>query len=156
MAHVITFTTSRFDIANEPPNPINPIAGQSVLAWLRGELDRAGWRTTDPDTEDWGWYIEADGAAGTYLVGASADAHEPTAEVEWTIQVHKTRSLKDKLFAAAVVKMSFRLRGDEQSPAFNGIYPGLLRDLELEDAAVEKYISENREHVETAARGKPA
>ena len=98
MAHVITFTTSRFDIANEPPNPINPIAGQSVLAWLRGELDRAGWRTTDPDTEDWGWYIEADGAAGTYLVGASADAHEPAAEVEWTIQVHKTRSLKDKLF----------------------------------------------------------
>jgi hypothetical protein len=97
MAHVITFTTSRFDIATEPPNPINPIGGHSVLAWLRGELDRSGWRTTDPDAEDWGWYIDASGSAGTYLVGASADAHEPTPEVEWTIQVHKKRSLKNKL-----------------------------------------------------------
>ena len=74
-----------------------PIAGHSVLAWLRSELDRAGWRTTDPDAEDWGWYIDADGASDAYLVGASADAHEPTSEVEWTIQVHKRRSLKDKL-----------------------------------------------------------
>ena len=100
MAHVITFTTSRFDIASEPPNPTNPIAGHSVLAWLRGELDRAGWRTTDPATEDWGWYIDAEGPAGAYLVGASADAHEPTSEVEWTIQVHKSRSLKDTLLRA--------------------------------------------------------
>lgn len=100
MAHVITFTSSRFDIASEPPNPINPIGGHSVLAWLRGELDRAGWRTTDPDAEDWGWYIDAVGDDGTYLVGASADAHEPTARVEWTIQVHKPRSLKDKLTGA--------------------------------------------------------
>jgi len=54
-----------------------------------------------------------------------------------------------------VLKMSFRLRGDEQSPAFKGIYPGVLRDLELEDEAVEKYIQENRAAVEAAARGKP-
>ena len=97
MAHVITFTSSRFDVANEPPNPINPIAGHSVLAWLRGELNRAGWHTSDPATEDWGWYIDAEGTSGAYLVGASADAHEPTPEVDWTIQIHKTRSLKDKL-----------------------------------------------------------
>ena len=37
--------------------------------------------------------------------------------------------MKDRLFGAAVLKMSFRLRGDEQSPAFKGIYPGVLRDL---------------------------
>ena len=51
------------------------------------------------------------------------------------------------------MKMSFRLRGDEESPAFKFVYPGVLRDLELEDAAVEKYIEENRETVERAARG---
>src|ERR1051325_8274115 len=50
--------------------------------------------------------------------------------------------------------MSFRLRGDEDSPAFRFVYPGVLRDLELEDEAVEKYIAENREQVESAARGK--
>jgi len=65
----------------------------------------------------------------------------------------KAKSLKDKLFGAAVLKMSFRLRGDEESPAFRYVYPGVLRDLELDDEAVEKYIEENREAVEKAARG---
>jgi hypothetical protein len=68
----------------------------------------------------------------------------------------KPKGLKDRLFGAAVLKMSFRLRGDEQSPAFKGIYPGVLRDLEIEDEAVEKYIEEHRSAVETAARGKPS
>jgi hypothetical protein len=66
----------------------------------------------------------------------------------------KPKSLKDKLFGAAVLKMSFRLRGDEDSPAFQFVYPGVLRDLALEDSDVEKYISENRDAVEKAARGK--
>ncbi|HZI12810.1 MAG TPA: hypothetical protein VE153_20680 [Myxococcus sp.] len=65
----------------------------------------------------------------------------------------KAKGLKDKLYGAAVLKMSFRLRGDEDSPAFRVVYPGVLRDLELEDAAVERYIEENREAVEKAARG---
>jgi len=68
--------------------------------------------------------------------------------------VGKPKALKDKLFGAAVLKMSFRLRGDEDSPAFRFVYPGVLRDLDLEDEAVERYIADNREQVETAARGK--
>ena len=36
MAHIISFTTDRFDVSGERPNPINPIAGQSVLLWLAG------------------------------------------------------------------------------------------------------------------------
>jgi len=63
------------------------------------------------------------------------------------------KSPKEKLFGAAVLKMSFRLRGSEDSPAFKGIYPGVLRDLGLEDAQVEAFIGENREAVEKAARG---
>ncbi len=66
----------------------------------------------------------------------------------------KPKALKDKLFGAAVLKMSFRLRGDETSPAFRVVYPGVLRDLALEDAAVERYIDEHRLEVESAARGK--
>lgn len=65
----------------------------------------------------------------------------------------KAKPLKDRLFGAAVLKMSFRLRGAEGSPAFTGIYPGVLRDLELEDTAVERYIEEHRVEVESAARG---
>ena len=67
----------------------------------------------------------------------------------------KPRSLKDKLFGAAVLKLSFRLRGDENSTAFQFVYPGVLRDLEIEDEAVERYIAENRDEVERMARGKP-
>ncbi|MEW6430205.1 MAG: hypothetical protein AB1730_01745 [Myxococcota bacterium] len=63
------------------------------------------------------------------------------------------KSPKDRLFGAAVLKMSFRLRGSEDSPAFKGIYPGVLRDLGLDDAQVESFIEENREAVERAARG---
>jgi hypothetical protein len=66
----------------------------------------------------------------------------------------KTKELKDKLFGAAVLKMSFRLRGHEASSAFQFVYPGVLRDLGLEDTAVESYIQEHREAVEKAARGK--
>ncbi len=65
----------------------------------------------------------------------------------------KAKALKDKLYGAAVLKMSFRLRGDEESPAFKFVYAGVLRDLEIEDTAVEQYIQENREAVERAARG---
>ena len=65
----------------------------------------------------------------------------------------KPKSLKDKLWGAAVLKMSFVLRGDEGSPAFKAIYPGVLRDLELTDEDVDKYIGENRALVEKAARG---
>ncbi len=66
----------------------------------------------------------------------------------------KPKTLKDKVRGAAVLKVSFRLRGAEESPAFKGIYPGVLRDLaELDDTDVEKYIAENKEAVEKAARG---
>jgi hypothetical protein len=65
----------------------------------------------------------------------------------------KAKSLNERLFGAAVLKMSFRLRGAEGSPAFVGIFPGVLRDLEVEDAAVDRYIEEHRSEVETAARG---
>ncbi|MFZ5444353.1 MAG: hypothetical protein ACOZQL_30440 [Myxococcota bacterium] len=65
----------------------------------------------------------------------------------------KTR--EQKIFGAAVLKTSFRLRDALESPAFKGIYPGVLRDLGLEDTDVEAFIEANREAVEKAARGQP-
>lgn len=65
----------------------------------------------------------------------------------------KVKTLEERLWGAAVLKMSFRLRGAEESPAFKAIYPGVLRDLDVEDAAVEQFIVANKERVEKAARG---
>ena len=65
----------------------------------------------------------------------------------------KTKTLREKLFGAAVLKLSFLLRGAEDSPAFRGIYPGVLRDLDLTDADVDAFIAENRRAVEKAAKG---
>lgn len=100
MAHVVTFRSSKFDIATETPNPINPIAGESVLLWLREQLGNSPYRATTPEAEDWGWYVDVSGTEASYLVGASADAEEPGASVDWTIQIHKQRSFVDKLTGA--------------------------------------------------------
>jgi hypothetical protein len=97
MAHLITFSTARFDVSKEEPNPINPIAGQALLQWIRTKLEGSGYTATQPDTEDWGWYIDVEGKGSSYLVGASGEAEKPGADVDWTIQIHKARSLKDKL-----------------------------------------------------------
>ena len=65
----------------------------------------------------------------------------------------KTR--EQKLFGAAVLKTSFLLREAHDSPAFKVVYPGVLRDLDLQDAEVDEFIKANREAVEKAARGQP-
>jgi hypothetical protein len=98
MPHLVSFRTARFDVRAEQPNPVNPIAGQAVLNWLRAHLANARFTASEPDAEDWGWYIDVQGEGASYLVGASADAESATPDVEWIIQVHKHRSLKDKLF----------------------------------------------------------
>jgi hypothetical protein len=53
MAHVIRLTTDKFDVSKERPNPINPIAGESLLVWLR-EKAKPRALLTEPDAEDWG------------------------------------------------------------------------------------------------------
>jgi hypothetical protein len=100
MPHVFHFKSAKFDLTKEPPNPINPLGGQGVLFWLRDHLSGSGFTASEPGAEDWGWYIDVMGAGQKYLVGASADAHEPIVgeTVEWAVQVVKSRSLKDNLF----------------------------------------------------------
>ena len=61
---------------------------------------------------------------------------------------------KDPLFAAAVVKLSFRLANNESAPAYRFVYEGVLRDFNIEDSVVEAYLEANYERVLKAARGK--
>lgn len=68
-------------------------------------------------------------------------------------RVGKVKTLEERLWGAAVLKMSYRLRGSESSPSFKGIYPGVLRDLGVDDDQVEDYIKRNHEAVAAAAKG---
>ena len=95
MAHLLTFQSPMFDPAKEPPNPINPIPGHAVLQWLKTVLENQGVSVTAIDAEDWGWYFEAK-LEDKYLVGASGAGTSPA--MEWTIQVEKLRSLREKVF----------------------------------------------------------
>ena len=94
--HLVTFTSAQFDASAETANPINPIAGESVLQWLREGLRSAGYEVTVPQPEDWGWYVYVNGPSGSYLVGASSDLDQAIPR-EWIIQIHRQRSLTDKL-----------------------------------------------------------
>ena len=63
------------------------------------------------------------------------------------------KSREERLFGAAVLKTSFVLRGGLDSPAFKTIFPGVLRDLELEESEVDAFIDANKARVEKAAKG---
>lgn len=100
MAHVLTFRSSKFDTARETPNPINPIAGESVLRWLCEQLRNSSYQTRTPEAEDWGWYVDVSGPGASYLLGASADPGEPGASIDWTVQIDKHRSMRHKFTGA--------------------------------------------------------
>ena len=97
MTHLITFNSSQFNLTAETPNPINPIAGQGLLNWLREKLVIGGYEVSTPEPEDWGWYIYANRAECSYLIGASSDVEQPDPR-EWIVQIHRERSLIDKIF----------------------------------------------------------
>ena len=126
MARVIRFTTSRFDISRERPNPINPIPGESLLLWLR---ERAAGKlaVSAPDAEDWGWYSFVDWDGRQYLLGASAaEEEEEAGEREWILQIDKQRSLKEKLLGHEKMLTDDPCAGFfqdllEKEPAFRGV-----------------------------------
>jgi hypothetical protein len=96
MPHLFSFSTRRFDISKEPENDINPIPGHAVLSWVRSSLPQA-YALTEPQTEDWGWYIYAEAGGTKYLVGASGEPREAEPDVDWIVQLHTQPTFMDKL-----------------------------------------------------------
>ena len=95
----ISFKTSKFDVSTENKNPINPIYGESLLKWLKQDLD-SEFEITEPDVKDWGWYSHIVWKGREYMLGASAfyeEGDDPTSELEWIFQIDKQRTLKEKL-----------------------------------------------------------
>ena len=60
----------------------------------------------------------------------------------------KTRS--EKLFSAAVLRLSFELQDGQYKQGFRFVYEGVLRDLELGEQDVEDYLASHRAEVEAA------
>ena len=74
------------------------LLGSRFLLWLRDRLHDLGYEADEPGSEDWGWYVELSAFDSAYLVGACGFPEErEDASVEWHIQIHKLRSLLDKL-----------------------------------------------------------
>jgi len=62
----------------------------------------------------------------------------------------RAKTREEKLFAAAVLRRSFELRGEEQGAAFQLVYDGVLRDLGLVDAEVVAHLRAHSAEVEAA------
>ncbi|MDJ0918990.1 MAG: hypothetical protein QNJ05_14610 [Woeseiaceae bacterium] len=100
MAYLVTFETASLDPSGESENPHNPIRGSTVLDWLSAHCFAEPLEWTTPEPEDWGWYIDVVDGADTFLVGGVCFENpedEPSDSHEWLIQIHKKRSMVDKL-----------------------------------------------------------
>ncbi len=126
----ISFKTSMFDVSKENKNPINPIYGESLLRWLKQELD-SEFEITEPDAEDWGWYSYITWNNRQYMLGASSyfeEGDDPKSELEWIFQIDKPRSLKEKILGREKIstadecvlffKSKFEAQPDINSVAF--------------------------------------
>ena len=60
----------------------------------------------------------------------------------------KTRA--EKLFSAAVLRLSFELQDADYREGFRFVYEGVLRDLDVSEADVEAYLAAHRPEVERA------
>jgi hypothetical protein len=57
------------------------------------------------------------------------------------------------MFGAAVLKLTFVQRRQEQSPQFRSIFEGVLRDLRVSEEQVDAYLEAHRPQVEAAIDG---
>jgi hypothetical protein len=60
---------------------------------------------------------------------------------------------RDPLYGAAILKLSFLLRGRADEPGFRVVYFGTLKELGLTNHQVDAYIEQHRERLEAAIRG---
>lgn len=65
------------------------------------------------------------------------------------------KSDADPLDGAAILKLTFLLRGQQDHPNFRVVYRGVLRDLGLTDAQVDRHLELHRERLRAVlvARG---
>ena len=97
-------------MTRETPNESNAFAGESVLGWLRERAGQAPVRINSARHGGLGVYIDVKGTGSSYMVGASAEVEykaeadsalsydvSPNAMLDWTLQIHKNRTVMEKL-----------------------------------------------------------
>ena len=62
----------------------------------------------------------------------------------------RAKTKQEKLFSAAVLRLSFELQDGRYKDGFRFVYDGVLRDLGLEEKDVEAYLASHRAEVEAA------
>lgn len=89
------FDSERFDVEAEPPDDINPIRGQSFLAWLVPRLEASGYRVHGPSTEGVGASMRAGPRGPTW--SAPAPSRSTGTSFDWTLQITRARSIRERL-----------------------------------------------------------
>ena len=118
---IIRFKTELFDISKEPENPINPIAGQSILSWLQKKLPAL--QMSDADAEDWSWYSNATFDMQNYLIGSAVE------DGLWQLQIVKHRSLVNKLLG--------QNKQTDDDPCVRAVKQALEQEAAFTDLAIE-------------------
>ncbi len=95
----VVFSTGRFNLREPKDYFINDCCfGDDVARWLAEQLRARGMEATDPDQEDWGWYLNVRCRGTAYFVGVGGTPPERPAECgEWRLVVEKHRTLRDRL-----------------------------------------------------------
>jgi hypothetical protein len=62
----------------------------------------------------------------------------------------KTKTRRERLFSAAVLRRSFETAAPEQRAGFAFVYEGVLRDLEVGDAEVLEFLGAHGAEVDAA------
>lgn len=62
----------------------------------------------------------------------------------------RAKTKQERLFSAAVLRLSFELQDGRYKDGFRFVYDGVLRDLGLEEEDVEAYLASHRAEVEAA------
>jgi len=93
---------------------VNPGAyGFELACWLSQKLAAAGFATSYPTNEDWGWYIEYIEDEAAFLIGCGCEAEEGDgytgAPVSWHIFVMQNLSLKQCLKGVEIPDLDVQL-----------------------------------------------
>lgn len=97
MSHYISFFTPRFGAYSSHSCLAGPHGGEALLEWLRRKLSAWDYEATSPTSQEWGWQMEIDSDSATYVVGISVDIPASALPPSWVMQIHKRRSIEDKL-----------------------------------------------------------
>lgn len=94
----LLFETGRFNVTQPKEYYINECCyGEDTAAWLRDRLAELSIGVTEPEQEDWGWYVYVYYNEDRYFIGITGHSVDKSSgnRGEWALMVEKRRSLKE-------------------------------------------------------------